>query len=76
MKKKVKDLTKRQIYEAIYELDKTSVARNNCRFCKYNDLKWCEICCVNEYETCIDYESIIDIVGNEEIEVELDEKES
>lgn len=74
MKKKIKDCTKEQIYKTIYKKGKTSVARNNCHFCKYYDLGLgCKFVCENEYETCIDYESIINLVGDEEIEVEEDD---
>lgn len=72
MKKKIKDCTKKQIYEAIYDYEKPSVGTDSCQFCKYNQMKWCENVCKKEYETCIDYESIIDVVGDEEIEVEDD----
>lgn len=68
---KIKDCTKKQIYEAIYDYEKTSVGTENCQFCKYKSLGiFCDKICKKEYETCIDYESIIDIVGDEEIEVE------
>lgn len=75
MKKKIKDLTKKQIYEAIYNNGKTSVGDDNCQFCKYCNLSGttCEIRCKKEYETCIDYKKIIEVVGEEEIEVEDDE---
>ena len=70
MKKKIKDLTKKQIYEEIYNNGKTSVGDENCQFCKYCDLTTCGICCTKEYETCIDYKKIIEIVGDEEIEID------
>ena len=73
MKKKIKDLTKKQIYEAIYDYGKTSVGDDNCQFCKYVKLGcFCNIVCKKEYETCINYEEIIKEVGDEEIEVEND----
>ena len=74
MKKKIKDLTKRQIFKAIFCDDKTSVYNDNCRFCKYLNLGCaCKIACNKEYETCIDYQQIIKEVGDEEIEVEEDD---
>ena len=72
MKKKIKDLTRKQIFEAIYNNSETSIADDNCQFCKYCDTN-CKFACNVEYETCIDYEEIIDIVGEEEVEVEEDE---
>ena len=75
MKKKIKDLTNKKIYKEIYCNGKTSIGDDNCQFCKYKNFSGttCEIRCSKEYETCIDYKKIIDIVGNEEIEVEDDE---
>lgn len=70
MKKKIKDLTIKQIYEEIYGNGKTSVGDENCQFCKYCNLTNCEIFCTKEYETCIDYKKIIEIVGDEEIEID------
>lgn len=69
MKKKIKDLTRKQIFEAIFNDSQTSVGDNNCQFCKYFD-KSCKIACNVEYETCIDYRQIIAEVGEEEVEVE------
>lgn len=73
MKKRVKDLTKRQIFEAIYCDEKTSVCNDNCRFCKYCNKSFCQVYCNSEWETCIDYQQIIKEVGDEEIEVEENE---
>ena len=76
MKKKIKDLSKKQIFEAIYRKNQSSVCDDNCQFCIYEKLGFaCEIACKKEYETCIDYHKIIEVVGNEEIEVDLNEKE-
>lgn len=72
MKKKVKDCTKKQIFEAIYNESQTSIANNNCDYCKYCDTG-CGIICNKKYESCIDYTSIIIDVGEEEIEVKEDE---
>lgn len=74
MKKKVKDCTKKQIFEAIYNESQTSIGDNNCEFCEYHNLNSygtnCHIRCNNEYLSCIDFKSIIDEVGEEEIEVD------
>ena len=74
MKKKVKDCTKNQIFEAIYNKSQTSIGDSNCVFCEYCDFETnCHIRCNNEYLSCIDFKSIIDEVGDEEIEVVEDE---
>ena len=72
MKKKIKDLTKKQIFKEIYCNGKSIVGDDNCQFCKYKN-PYCNLKCDTEYETCIDYKQIIKVVGNEEIEVEEDE---
>lgn len=71
MKKKVKDCTKEEIFNAIFNDGQTSVGDDNCKFCVYNDsCAICAIYCDDEYETCIDFEEIKRLVGEEEIEVE------
>ncbi|MBR6515874.1 MAG: hypothetical protein IKT40_03345 [Bacilli bacterium] len=74
MKKKVKDCTKNQIFEAIYNESQTSISDNNCEYCKYHNTNSygtiCDIRCDEEYESCIDFKGIIKDVGEEEIEVE------
>lgn len=77
MKKKVKDCTKKQIFEAIYNESQTNIANNNCEYCKYHNINSyginCGMICNKKYESCIDYTSIIEDVGEEEIEVEEDD---
>jgi hypothetical protein len=71
-KKKIKDCTEKQIFEAIYIKSQTSIGDDSCKYCKYYDDS-CEIRCNEEYESCIDFKDIIEDVGEEEIEVEEDE---
>lgn len=69
MKKKVKDCTKKQIFEAIYNQEQTSIGTVNCLYCIYYN-KGCSIQCNKDFENCIDFKSIIEEIGEQEIEVE------
>lgn len=71
MKKQVKDCSKKEIFDAIYNDGQTSIGDDNCLFCKYHNYSThCNIRCNQEFENCINFEEIIQEVGNEEIEVE------
>lgn len=72
MEKQVKDCTKKQIFEAIYNKSQTSIGDDNCKYCKYCNTS-CGIRCDKEYEICIDFKDIIEDVGEEEIEVKEDD---
>ena len=76
MLKKIKDCSKKEIFEAIYNKSQTSIGDNNCEYCKYHNINSygtdCDIRCNKEYESCIDFKSIIEDIGEEEIEVEDD----
>lgn len=68
MKKKIKDCSEKEIFEAIFNQEQTSIAKNNCDYCNYSN-KGCFIQCNKDFENCIDFKSIIEDVGEEEIEV-------
>jgi hypothetical protein len=69
MIKKIKNCTKKEIFNAIFNDGQTSVGDDNCRFCKYQNQQ-CHCKCDSEYANCIDYQQIITEVGEEEVEVE------
>ena len=71
MIKKIKNCTKKEIFNAIFIYGQTSVGDDNCRFCKYQNHQ-CHCKCNSEYASCIDYQQIIAEVGEEEVEVEDD----
>lgn len=73
MKKKIKDCSKKELFNAIFNDGQTSIGDDNCKFCRFHNANNCLISCKEKYETCIDYDEIIEIVGEEEIEVEDNE---
>ena len=67
-KKLVKDCSKHQLFEAIFDRGQSSIGSHNCDYCK--DMGNCTtVHCNDDFECCILWDKIISEIGNELIEV-------